>query len=161
MEVQANFITKDSIKDKAAAALGLGAQSAFDVVKREDFKSEAEYIRALAETSKALESPEYQRARRRAAEEELRRKERETREKQREEFRRIRAGIKLTPHEQQQIDTKAAEMARADFAAGRIGASALGATIERYAAELEGKEIDAQASAQQFNAFIRDAMQRK
>lgn len=160
MEINSTFVTADQTRERAAAAFGLNQKSVFDIVHKDDYKTEAEYIQALAETSKAMETPEYQRARRKAEEEQRHRNEAAIRAEQRKEFQSIRRGVTLTQTEKEQIDRQAADLARRDLAAGRIGASALGATIERYAAELEGKEIDAQASARQFNAFIRREVNR-
>ena len=158
MEVQAEFITKEITQEKAATAFGLNQKSAFDIVRREDYKTEAEYIQALSDTSKAMETPEYQRAARKAAEEQQLRSEAAIRAEQRKEFQSIRAGITLTPMQKEQIDKRAAEMARADLASGKIGASQMGRTIEKYANQLEDSEKTAQASAAQFNAFIRGTM---
>ena len=155
------FTTGTMAREKAAAALGANQKSAFDIVKREDYQTEAEYIQALAATSKALESPEYQRAARKAAEEEIRREEAEIRKAQREQFQEIRKGITLTPMQQEAIDKRAAERARADLAAGRIGTADMGKAIQDHAAELGNREKDTQAAAAQFNAFIRGAMGRK
>lgn len=160
MEVQANFITNDTIKDKAAAALGLDAQSAFDIVRREDYPNEAAYIKALADVSEAMQKPEYQRARRKAAEEEQRRNEAAIRAEQRKEFQTIRRGVTLTQAEKERIDRQAADMARRDLAAGRIFASGLGAKIEEYAGQLTDSAKDSKASAMQFNTFIRREMNR-
>ena len=155
MEVHANFITNDTVKDKAAAAFGLNQKSVFDIVRREDYPNEAQYIKALADVSEAMETPEYLRARRKAAEEEQRRNEAAIRAEQRKEFQTIRRGVTLTQTEKEQIDRQAADMARRDLAAGRIFASGLGAKIEEYAGQLTDSAKDSRASAQQFNAFIR------
>ena len=158
--VNAEFRTPEAVRDAAAAAFGLNQKSVFDIVRREDYKTEAEYIQALSDTSKAMETPEYQRARRKAAEEEQRRNEAAIRAEQRKEFQTIRRGVTLTQTEKEQIDRQAADMARRDLAAGRIFASGLGAKIEEYAGQLSDKAKDSKASAMQFNAFIRHEMNR-
>lgn len=157
-EINATFTTKDIIQDRAATAFGLNQKSVFDIVRREDYRTEAEYIQALSDTSKAMETPEYHRAARKAAEEKQRRNEAAIREAQRREFAEIRRGVKLTPMEQEQIDKQAADMARADLASGKIFASGLGARIEEYAERLADKAKDSKASSMQFNNFIRQEM---
>lgn len=53
------------------------------------------------------------------------------------------------------IDEEAAALARRDLSANRIAASNLGATIEKYAAELTEKAKDSKASSALFNAMLR------
>ena len=53
------------------------------------------------------------------------------------------------------IDEEAAALARRDLSANRIAASDLGATIEKYAAELTEKAKDSKASSALFNAMLR------
>ena len=154
-EFEGKITTGAMEREKAAAALGTNQRSAFDIVHREDYKTEAEYIQALAATSKALETPEYQKAARKAAEDQIRRNEAEIRKAQRAEFQEIRKGITLQPYQREQIDKQAAEMARADLAAGKIGTADMGKTIEQHAKALQDRETDAQAAAQQFNSFLR------
>ena len=154
-EIKAEFTTQNDVKEKAANALGLNQKSVFDIVRREDYINEAAYIKALAETSKAMETPEYQRAARKAAEEEKRMSEERVRATQRAEFQAIRQGVTLTPLEQQRVDEQAAELARRDLAAGRIFASDMGRTIEEYASELGNRAKDEKATSVQFNSFIR------
>ena len=50
---------------------------------------------------------------------------------------------------------EAAALARRDLSANRIAASDLGATIEKYAAELTEKAKDSKASNALFNAMLR------
>ena len=160
MEINATFTTKDTLKDKMATALGMGAKSAFDIVKRSDYATEAEYIVALAETSKAMETPEYRRAAAQAREREAKAQEQATREAQRREFQSIRNGVTLTPAEKEKIDKEAADLARRDLASGKIFASGLGAKIEEYAGQLADRAKDSKASSMQFNNFIRAEMHR-
>ncbi len=157
-EINAEFYTGEIIRDKAASALGFDAPSVLDVVKREAYPDDAAYIRALVETQKAMDDPAYTELRRKEREEQQRKLEKETREAQRREFESIRAGIQLTQMQREAIDKQAAEMARADLAAGKIGASELGRTIEEYAAKLADKIKDSEASSAQFNAFLRNAI---
>lgn len=56
------------------------------------------------------------------------------------------------------IDAEAADLARRDLAAGRVAASALGATIERYAAELGERRKDEKAAGALFNSMLRGEM---
>lgn len=142
-------------KHKAEAALGLNQRSVFDIVRRSDYPTEAAYIKALAETSEAMETPAYQRAAQQAAEEARRRNEEAVRAQQREAFEKIKRGVSLTPMEQQQIDERAAALARDDLAHGKIGASQLGSRIEEHAARLVDAAKSRKATAAQFNAMLR------
>ncbi len=127
----------------------------FDVVHREDYKTEADYIQALAKTSQVMESDAYRRAVSKASIEARQREEAEIRKAQREEYAEIRKGIKLSEMQQKDIDKRAGEMARADLAAGKIGTADLGRQIEKYAAELGDEEKSTQAAGIQFNNMLR------
>ena len=63
--------------------------------------------------------------------------------------------MSLDSVDQKNIDTEAADLARRDLAAGRISASALGATIEQYARDLSEKKKDSKAANQLFNKLLR------
>lgn len=63
--------------------------------------------------------------------------------------------MSLDSVDQKNIDTEAADLAHRDLAAGRISASALGATIEQYARDLSEKKKDSKAANQLFNQLLR------
>lgn len=152
---QSEIVTKESTTEKVAAALGFNQPSALDVVRREEFKSDADYIHALTETQAKMDDPEYQRAARKVAEEDRRRQEKAIREEQRKEYSEILKTVKLSDLDRRTVDTQAAELARRDLAAGRIFASDLAGRIEHYAEELTEKKKRDLAAGIQFNRCLR------
>lgn len=160
MNINANIETAESVKEKAKAALGLDLSSALDLVSRSDYDSEEAYLDAAtkAELERKRSSPEYRSIRSRLKAELRQRTEQEERKAQGEAYKAIRANVSLDSVDQKNIDTEAADLARRDLAAGRISASALGATIEQYARDLSEKKKDSKASNALFNAMLRGQM---
>ena len=158
MEMKANIETRESVKEKAKAALGLDLSSALDLVKRSDYDSDEAYLDACARAEMERNSPEYRAVRKRLKAEYRQRTEEQERKAQGEAYRSIRAGVSLDSLDQRNIDQEAADLARRDLAANRIAASELGATIERYAKELSEKKKDSKASNVLFNAMLRGQM---
>lgn len=154
-EIQGTITTPEMTRERMKAALGLDQPSALDVVRREDYKSDVEYIHALTETQAMMDAPEYQKAARRVAAEKQRRQEQETREAQRKEYDEILKDVTLQEYQKKEIDTKATEMARRDLAAGKIFASDLGRRIEKYAAELTEEKKRELAANIQMNRMFR------
>ena len=150
-----NFETKQSIAEKAAAAFGLGMPNPEDIVRREDYKNDAEYAFALARTTQIMQSPEYRKAARAAGLTAYHEKEEETRRKQQEEFKEIKKGIKLSEYEISEIDKEADRIARAKIGRGEVPPSKLGDEIVKIAAELRDKKKDQKANSVQFNAMMR------
>ena len=58
MEIQ----TKETTKQKMAAALGFDQPNPEDIIHRKDYSSDAEYAVALARMTKIMSSPEYRQA---------------------------------------------------------------------------------------------------
>ena len=77
------------------------------------------------------------------------------RKAQSENYKAIRSSVSLDSVDKHNIDEEAAALARRDLSANRIAASDLGATIEKYAAELTEKSKDSKASSALFNAMLR------
>lgn len=144
MELNASIETRESTREKARAALGLDLSSALDLVSRSDYDSEEAYLDAATKAELERSNPEYRSIRSRLKAELRQRTEQEERKAQGEAYKAIRANVSLDSVDQKNIDTEAADLARRDLAAGRISASALGATIEQYArdprliAQIEG-----------------------
>lgn len=155
MELNASIETKESTREKARAALGLDLSSALDVVDRGHFDSEEAYLDAAVKAEMARRDPEYRSIRSRLKAELRQRTEQEERKAQGEAYKAIRASVSLDSVDQKNIDTEAADLARRDLAAGRISASALGATIEQYARDLSEKKKDSKAANQLFNQLLR------
>lgn len=155
MQVNANIESKDTIREKTKAAFGFDLSSALDLVKRSDYDSDEAYLDACTRAELERSNPEYRAARSRLKAEYRARQEEQERKAQAESYKTIRAGITLDGLDRRNIDEQAADLARRDLAANRIAASALGATIEKYAAELTEKAKDSKASTALFNAMLR------
>ena len=155
MNFEANIETADSVKEKAKAAFGFDLSSALDLVNRSDYPNEEAYLDACARAELERSSPEYRAARARLKAEYRQRTEEQERKRQSENYHEIRKSVSLDDLDRRNIDTEAADLARRDLAKGKIGASELGATIERYAEQLGEKRKDAKASNKLFNAMLR------
>lgn len=147
--------TTETTRAKAAHAFGLDQPSALDAVKRSDFDSDEAYLNAATLYEMERSNPEYQATRRRLAAELESRQEQEQRKAQDAAYKEIRAAVKLDYIEQREVDREAAELARRDLAAGKIGASDLGAAIASHAEKLTAQRLDTKAGNQLFNGIIR------
>lgn len=141
--------TTETTRAKAAHAFGLDQPSALDAVKRSDFDSDEAYLNAATLYEMERSNPEYQATRRRLA------AELESRQEQDAAYKEIRAGVKLDYIEQKEVDREAAELARRDLAAGKIGVSDLGAAIASHAEKLTAQRLDTKAGNMLFNGIIR------
>ena len=162
MELNARIETAESVKEKAKAALGLDLSSALDLVKRSDYDSDEAYLDACARAEMERSSTElmtgHRAARSRLKAEYRARREEQERKAQSENYKAIRSSVSLDSVDKHNIDEEAAALARRDLSANRIAASDLGATIEKYAAELTEKAKDSKASSALFNAMLRGQM---
>lgn len=152
---EANIETADSVKEKVKAAFGFDLRSALDLVKRSDYDTDEQYLDACARAELERSSPEYRAARSRLKVEYQARREEQERKAQSENYKAIRSSVSLDSVDKHNIDEEAAALARRDLSANRIAASDLGATIEKYAAELTEKAKDSKASSALFNAMLR------
>ena len=150
MNFEANIETADSVKEKVKAAFGFDLRSALDLVKRSDYDTDEQYLDACARAELERSSPEY-----RAARSRLKAEYHARQEEQSENYKAIRSSVSLDSVDKHNIDEEAAALARRDLSANRIAASDLGATIEKYAAELTEKAKDSKASSALFNAMLR------
>ena len=157
--MEANIETCESTREKARAALGLDLSSALDLVSRSDYDSEEAYLDAATKAELERSNPEYRSIRSRLKAELRQRTEQEERKAQGEAYKAIRASVSLDSVDKHNIDEEAAELARRDLSANRIAASDLGATIEKYAAELTEKAKDSKVSNALFNAMVRGQLE--
>ena len=155
MDFKANIETRESVEAKAKAAFGFDLSSALDLVKRGDYDSDEAYLDACTRAELERRSPEYRAARSRLKVEYQARREEQERKAQSENYKAIRSSVSLDSVDKHNIDEEAAALARRDLSANRIAASDLGATIEKYAAELTEKAKDSKASSALFNAMLR------
>lgn len=147
--------TKETTRARVKAAFGFDQPSALDLVKRSDYPDDESYLGAAAKAEMERSDPAYREARNRLKAEYEQRQAAQRKEAQDASYKRIRADIGLDELDRRNIDAEAAELARRDLAANRISVSALGETIEKYAAELGEKRKDEKAAAQHFNAILR------
>lgn len=155
MNFEANIESKETVREKAKAALGFDLSSALDLVKRGDYDSDEAYLDACTRAELERSSPEYRAARSRLKAEYRARQEEQERKAQAESYKSIRANMTLDNVDKHSIDEEAADLARRDLAAGRIAASELGKTIEKYAQDLSEQRKDEKASNALFNAMLR------
>ena len=155
MNINANIETAESIKERAKAAFGFDLPSVFDLLERSDYDSDEAYLDACTRAEMERSSPEYRAARSRLKAEYHARRDEQERKAQSENYKEIRGRVILDSVDKHNIDEEAAALARRDLSANRIAASDLGATIEKYAAELTEKAKDSKASNALFNAMLR------
>ena len=155
MNLNAYIETAESVREKAKAAIGFDRSSALDLVNREAFANDEDYLDAATKAELERSSREYRAARSRLKAEYRARQEDEQRAAQKETYKTLRAEAVLDDLDRRTIDEQAVSLARRDLVANRIGASELGKTIERYAKELGEKRKSEKASAAMFNAMMR------
>lgn len=147
--------TRESTRQKIATKLGLDQHSPFDLVDRSKFADDESYLNAVVAAKMAQDNPEYQEAQRNIRAEYMAMQEQKRSEDNERAYKKIRAEIKLDCCDISEINAKAAEQAKRDLAAGKIGASDLGTAIVQHAQELTEKRKDTKASNQLFNAMLR------
>ena len=155
MEIVQELQTREKTAAKAAAAFGFNQPNPEDIVHREDFPDDTQYMLALARTAQLMNSPEYRRAARKAGVVVHQENEEAERKRQREEFKAIRRNVTLEPVDQQNVDAEAQRLAKIDLAQGKIMASEYGDAILRHAEKLTEKAKDRKAENMMFNAMIR------
>ena len=146
--------------EKCAAALGLNMPSVDEIIKREDYKTDAEYLSALVDFSYKMDSPEVKRALRRAGRNEVAENEAAIRKEQREEYASIRQSVKLDSTDEEAINKEAERLAQADLAKGKIKYSQLGKAVKEYGDALTAKRKDEIASKHQFNGLLRKTVKK-
>lgn len=149
------FTTPDTTMEKFKQMLGCDEPGVLDTLDRSKFASDDAYLDAATKMALERKSPEYAETRRKLKRELEERREKEVQAKMREKKKGIRSEVQLSGLDVQNIDTKAAELARRDLAAGRISASGLGKSIEEYAKKLSEERKDEIAQNRMMNMFFR------
>lgn len=147
--------SRETVREKVAEKLGFNQTSALDLVSRSAYSSEEQYIDAAAKAELERRHPEYQEIRRKLAAEYRERKEAAEEKLQAERYKEIRASVRLWDNEKRAIDAEAAELARRDLAAGRIGASDLSMRIEERAKRMAKERLNQRAQNQLMNELFR------
>ena len=155
MEIVQELQTREKTAAKAAAAFGFNQPNPEDIVHREDFPDDTQYMLALARTAQLMNSPEYRAAARKAGVVAHQQNEEAERKRQREKFMKIRKEITLDELDKQNVDAEAQRLAKMELAQGKIMASEYGDAILRHAAKLTEKAKDRKAENMMFNAMLR------
>lgn len=153
--MEARVETRESTRQQIAAKLGLDQPSPFDLVDRSKYPDDETYLNAVVAAKMAQNNPEYQEAQRKIRAEYMAMQEQKRSEDNERVYKEIRSDVKLDSVDVNEINAKAAELAKRDLAAGKIGASDLGTAIVQHAQELTEKRKDTKASNQLFNAMLR------
>ena len=95
MNINAHLETADSVREKAKSALGFDRSSALDLVNREAFASDEDYLDAATKAELERSSREYRAARSRLKAEYRARQEDEQRTVQKETYKTLRAEVTL------------------------------------------------------------------
>lgn len=142
-------------RDKLANMMGDNRPDAFESVQRDKFESEDAYLDAVTAEKLKRSTPEYQSARREVEREWRQRQEQEQRERQREAYSEAYNNVRLSDLDRRNIDDRAAELARRDLSAGRIGTRDMGVAIEEHAKKLMEERRKELASNAVMNAMFR------
>lgn len=149
------FETKNQTKQRVSASIGFDQPKAEDVIKRESFNSDAEYIVALTQMKMVMATPEYQSAARKTAIEAQQRREAEIKAKQEKLYQKLRKEAVLNSFEEGQVEREARRLADDDVTERKIRVSEYGETVRRYTEELTGKAKDQKAQNGVVNAIFR------
>ena len=149
---------RNTAAEKLAFAISGAGMSPLDIVKRENYATEAEYYVALGQAGAALEDPRVRSAILKAENEKRERAAAEERKAERERIREAAENWKLTPEEIDEIQSKAAAQAAREFQAGDLGPRKTIASRQRELyADMERKARFSAASRQAANDAIRAA----
>ena len=160
MEIVQELQTRESVREKAAAFFGFDQPSAADVIHREDYATDADYVVALAKMEKHMDTPEYQKAIRKAKIEAKQKAEEEEQKARRKEYEEIRKSVHLNDFEQSQVEDEARRRAAADFRDGIISASEISKRALEHLGKLEKEALDKKANNMHFNSLIRRERER-
>jgi hypothetical protein len=133
----------------------VATRSVFEIVNRDDYKTEADYIKALYDTQQIMASDTYREYHRkelaaaRAAEAER------ITAAQNKAFSEARGSVSLSKDELTRIDDEAQRRAKIDLARGDIQCHELGARISEYASYMTERKKDGIAAGSLFNAILR------
>ena len=143
--------------DFARRFFGTGSERGIDVLKREAYDSDEQFLDAVAFFDQQRATPEFKAARKEAAREFQQRQEKAERERQRQEYQSILAGTTLDSFTESQIRSRAQEQAAADLKGGRIGPKQLADTVREYETTLTERAKSEKAASVQMNAAFRQA----
>ena len=146
-----------SIVDKANRAFGFGDYDPSQFVKREDYKTEAEYLTARADfDSRYTADPNFRATVRKVLQEREEEAKRKETEKNNERFKQIRKHVLLDEFERAHMDKEAVKMAQDDYASGKISSAQIGRKAHEYFNELEASALDKKAGHILMNELFRD-----
>lgn len=144
---------------KAVRALGFGRYDPSNLIKRENYKTEAEYLIAKSDFEARMSDPNFRASVLGVVQREVDEREEAAAAKALEEqatrYQEIRKGVSLQEYEREEIDRRARDAARADFAAGRISSGMIARKAADYCKEFEEQALDQKASNIQINEMFR------
>lgn len=147
---------RNTAAEKLAFAISGAGMSPLDIVKRENYATEAEYYVALGQAGAALEDPRVRSAILKAENEKRERAAAEERKAERERVREAAENWKLTPEEIDEIQSKAAAQAAREFQAGDLDPRKTIASRQRELfQDMERKARFSAAGTQAVNDAIR------
>lgn len=122
---------------------------------RDDFKSDHEYLDAIATENVRRSAPEYQAAYKAAAEKLAAwQREKDMKEAER-QFEEIKKNIKIPQFKQDELKNKASNKAASDLSSGKITAKDFESTVKKYYDDLCKGEINTRAVNEKFNKMLR------
>lgn len=124
-------------------------------LKRADFATDEEYVEARIQERLRQQDPAYMAQRRQVLREEQAKKEREQRQQQAQEYKRILDSVQLPEAKRREITAEAQRRAAADVTSGR--ASDLTGTVAKYETQLTDAAKRDAAAGQMFNSAVRTA----
>ena len=148
---------RNTAAERLAFALGAAGLSATDLVKRENYATDAEYYVALGQMGAALDDPKVRSAILKAEREQQDREFEAERKAQNERIRERAESWKLSDEQLDAIQSRAAAQAAREFSAGDLGNKSIAQRQREIEKELARKEKIAAVSNEFANKMIRDA----
>lgn len=158
MAIFEKFENMDTTRHKMAQAFGFTEKTGIDVLRREDYVTDDDYIEAVAKYDLERMSPEFREARKRAQAQYKAKQEAEAREHEKKILEDSYASVSLSDYDNRQADQIARQRARADLAANKIAGADLGNTISKYYDEERKRIKQEKAGNAAMNAMLREQL---
>ena len=147
--------TKDSVLDKFQNRLGLDGSPAFAHIRREDYKTDDDFILALTEWESRRDDPRFREIERKYRREVFEQREAERAAQEAERRKEIRSNMTLTVDEQMDADNRATAAASDDLQRGRIRPAEFEERKAFHKQRFEDQRKDEKTAGQIFNEFAR------
>lgn len=162
MENNSNFVSqKQQLTDKFKASIDANRPTALEAIKRSDYKTDDEYINALAvyEYETTHVDPRLAELRRKYSRLVYEENEAKRKAEQEAEYERIREKTRLDYSEQEAVEKAAADEAARLYNAGKVEAKDIAKTAADLKKQMEDKAIRTKAGGTFFNQIIRQEYQ--